>query len=68
MLEYIGLRLAMALADGGSLRDRVRRDEGQTLVEYALILVTIAVVVVAAMTFLEGKISDLFTDIGNQLD
>ena len=67
MLEYIGLRLAMALADGGSLRDRVRRDEGQTLVEYALILVTIAVVVVAAMTFLEGKISQLFTDIGNAL-
>jgi pilus assembly protein Flp/PilA len=57
----------MALAGGASLRDRVRREEGQTLVEYALILVTIAVVVVAAMTFLEGKISQLFTDIGNQL-
>jgi pilus assembly protein Flp/PilA len=67
MLEYIGLRLATAFARVENLREQLRRDEGQTLVEYALILVTIAVVVVASMTFLEGKISAVFSDIGNQL-
>ena len=67
MLEHIGLRLAMALADGGSLRDRVRREEGQTLVEYALILVTIAIAVTAAMVFLQEQISAVFSEIGSEL-
>ena len=41
--------------------DQIRRSEsGQTIVEYALIVATIAVVCVAATVFLSDRISDLF--------
>ena len=42
-------------------------DEGQTLAEYALILALIAAVVVAAVIFLQGSISGLFSTIGDQI-
>jgi pilus assembly protein Flp/PilA len=41
--------------------------EGQGLVEYALIIAFIAVVVIVAMIFLQGKISNLFSKVGNSL-
>lgn len=37
--------------------------EGQGLVEYALIIAFIAVVVIVAMVFLQGKISTLFSQV-----
>jgi pilus assembly protein Flp/PilA len=43
-------------------------NEGQGLVEYALIIAFIAVVVIVAMVFLQGKISTLFSKVGNSLD
>jgi pilus assembly protein Flp/PilA len=43
------------------------REEGQDLVEYALILSLIAVVLVAALSTLETKISTVFLTIGNDL-
>ncbi|HEY8599286.1 MAG TPA: Flp family type IVb pilin, partial [Thermomicrobiales bacterium] len=39
--------------------------EGQGLVEYALIIAFIAVVVIVAMVFLQGKITTLFSKVGN---
>ena len=42
-------------------------EEGQTLVEYGLLLALIAVVVIAALLFLGPIISSLFNDIGNRL-
>jgi Flp pilus assembly pilin Flp len=62
MFEQIGLRIAMAL-NGASLR----REEGQTLVEYALILVTISIGVTAAMLFLRDEIANVFSSIGSAL-
>ena len=44
-----------------------RREEGQTLVEYALILSLIAVVVVVVLITLGGKISSLFNGVSSQL-
>jgi len=41
--------------------------EGQGLVEYALIIAFIAVVVIVAMVFLRGKITTLFSKVGNSL-
>ena len=41
--------------------------EGQGLVEYALIIAFIAVVVIVAMVFLQGRISTLFSKVGNSL-
>jgi Flp pilus assembly pilin Flp len=60
MLSFlIGLHSRMI----GSLR----REEGQGLAEYALILFFIAVVAVASLTLLGGKISLLLSEIAGKL-
>ncbi len=64
-MSQLYARFVAAFAANG-LR-AVRREEGQTLVEYALILVTISIGVLAAMTFLRNQINTLFTAIGNDL-
>jgi Flp pilus assembly pilin Flp len=46
---------------------RLRREDGQTLVEYALIIATIAIAVTAAMVFLSDQISTLFSNVGSDL-
>jgi len=43
------------------------RQEGQTMAEYALILGGIAIVVIAAIVFLGGKIDDLFRATGDSI-
>ena len=43
------------------------RQEGQTMAEYALILGGIAIVVILAIVFLGGRISDLFTATGSSV-
>ncbi|MDZ7316794.1 MAG: Flp family type IVb pilin [candidate division KSB1 bacterium] len=43
------------------------REEGQTLSEYALILVLIAVVAIAAVTLLGNQISQVLNDIAAAL-
>jgi Flp pilus assembly pilin Flp len=45
----------------------LRREEGQGLAEYALILFFIAVVAVASLTLLGGKISLLLSEIAGKL-
>jgi pilus assembly protein Flp/PilA len=45
----------------------LEREEGQGLAEYALILVLIAVVVIAAVTLLGTGISETFSRIANTL-
>lgn len=43
------------------------RKKGQGLVEYALILVLIAIVVIIILTFLGTKVNDTFSKIGSGL-
>ncbi len=43
------------------------REEGQGLVEYALILVLISVVVIAMLTLLGGQVQAVFQSIADQL-
>ena len=43
------------------------RKRGQGLVEYALILVLIAIVVILILTFLGGKVQQTFSKIGSGL-
>jgi pilus assembly protein Flp/PilA len=45
----------------------IREDEGQGLVEYALIIAVIAIAVIVAMIFLRGQIQNIFSNIGNNL-
>ena len=44
-----------------------RNDEGQGLVEYALIIVVIAIAVIVAMIFFRGQLENQFSNIGNNL-
>ncbi|NJO05525.1 MAG: Flp family type IVb pilin [Chloroflexaceae bacterium] len=43
------------------------KEEGQGLVEYALILVLIAIVVIGILTVLGGRVSEVFSDINSGL-
>jgi Flp pilus assembly pilin Flp len=43
------------------------REEGQTLVEYALILALVSIGTIAALIALTGKINSVFTTITNAL-
>lgn len=45
----------------------VREDDGQGLVEYALIIAVIALAVIVAMFFLRDQITNLFSNVGNNL-
>jgi pilus assembly protein Flp/PilA len=44
-----------------------REEEGQGLVEYALIIAVIAIAVIVAMIFLRGQLQNIFSNIGNNL-
>jgi pilus assembly protein Flp/PilA len=44
-----------------------REEEGQGLVEYALIIAVIAIAVIVAMIFLRGQLTNIFSNIGNNL-
>ncbi len=61
MLEYFQ-RLAAAVQ---ALRSS---DEGQTLVEYALIIALVSVASIAALNALAVDIGEVFTRIGTELD
>ena len=50
------------------LRSFFAKEEGQGLVEYALILVLIAVVVIGALTALGGNIRDLFNQLAGTIN
>jgi len=63
-LEHALIRLE-ALWVGG--RCAMRREEGQTLVEYALILVLVALVVIAVLTLLGGNVKGVFSHVSSSL-
>jgi pilus assembly protein Flp/PilA len=50
-----------------SIQSFFREDDGQGLVEYALIIAVIAIAVIVAMVFLRGQIQNIFSNIGNNL-
>jgi pilus assembly protein Flp/PilA len=49
------------------LRKLWAEEEGQTLVEYALIIALIAVAAVGAMTYLSGKVQANYSSVGDKL-
>ena len=57
MLRSLPTRAHLALS---SARDR---EDGQAMVEYALLLFLISVVSIAVLTLLGGKVSSLFNEI-----
>ena len=59
--------LQKAYAGLSLLRARLERQEGQALVEYALILALIAVVSIAILTALGVNVSRVFNSVNTQL-
>lgn len=49
------------------IRSFFAKEDGQGLVEYALILVLIAIVVIGILTVLGGKVSQVFSTINSGL-
>jgi pilus assembly protein Flp/PilA len=64
MQELIVARLVTAQA---WMKRRLRREEGQGLVEYALILALIAILVIVALKFLQPQISNTLNNVSNAL-
>jgi Flp pilus assembly pilin Flp len=44
------------------------REEGQTITEYALIIASIAILLIIAMLFLAGKVDNLFSKTGTSVE
>ena len=63
--QAIGMRVALALT--GLSVPSLKREEGQTFVEYALILALISVALAASLTVLKDKIAAIFARIGSDL-
>ncbi|MDQ3491814.1 MAG: Flp family type IVb pilin [Chloroflexota bacterium] len=49
------------------LTSLLRKEDGQGLAEYALILALIAVFVIGAVSFLGGEIDAILTTVGNSI-
>ena len=49
------------------VRLQLRREAGQTMTEYGVLLALIAVVVIVALLFLGPRIAALFSNIGSKL-
>jgi pilus assembly protein Flp/PilA len=45
----------------------IRNESGATAIEYALIASLIAVAIITAVTTVGGKVSTVFTEVGNSL-
>ena len=58
----------MYLKSIAAVRSLLRRDEGQDLLEYALLVALIALFCVVAITAAGGKVSDIFNDIAAALN
>jgi Flp pilus assembly pilin Flp len=61
----IVVRFALAAAGVSALS--LKREEGQTFVEYALILALIAILVGVGLTYLKDRIVSVFSYIGNHM-
>jgi len=49
------------------VRGFIGNEEGQGLVEYALIIALVAIVVIVALKFLGGTVGNTYNNIGNNL-
>ena len=67
MLDYVRHLPVTVMIGALGLRDRARREEGQALVEYALILFLVAVVSIAILTTLGEKVRDTFSSVVNAI-
>jgi pilus assembly protein Flp/PilA len=53
--------------EGACMVEFLKSDEGQGLVEYALIIAVIAIAVIISMIFFRDQLTNYFSNIGNNL-
>jgi Flp pilus assembly pilin Flp len=58
MLQYLAVRLQLA---------KMRAEEGQALIEYALIVSLISVIAIAALTLTGTKVKDMLNFVSSQV-
>ena len=61
MVIFIYVRLQSALSDA------MTREDGQGLTEYALILALIAIVAIASLRFLGGRVTSALSEVGSSI-
>lgn len=66
-MERISLWMVQLVTGVQSRVYELKNQDGQTLVEYALIIALVSVGLIAALTTLRGQIATVFTDIGTAL-
>lgn len=59
--------MTKALIGMQGLKQRLRREEGQGMVEYGLIIALVAVVVIGALVILGHHLNDLFNNVANNV-
>jgi pilus assembly protein Flp/PilA len=57
----------MDIMDRAVLRALIADEDGATLVEYSLVVALISVLCIAAISYLGGKISKMFSTIGTSI-
>ena len=67
MKWWVAFQVAAQAAIARATGQTEEGEEGQTLVEYALILVLIAVVVIFVLTFVGTRVNNIFNQIANHL-
>jgi Flp pilus assembly pilin Flp len=65
MKDAIIIRISPLLWTALEPWQRLRRQEGQTLPEYALIIALVAVALLVAVAFMQDKIGSLFSKVGH---
>lgn len=65
-VSRISTNAALSLRDA-LRRDALRREEGQTMTEYGVLLALIAVIVIASLIVLGPKIADVFSYVSGKL-
>jgi Flp pilus assembly pilin Flp len=66
-LRYLIIRIELMRLEGLTLTRRDDREEGQTIVEYALILVSLAVLVVIVVARLGAVAKSIFTNVASSI-
>jgi Flp pilus assembly pilin Flp len=64
MLKLFSFAQTLAVDAAGALR---RREEGQTMAEYGVVLAVITLAVIAAITLLAGNVSNALNSVANIL-
>lgn len=50
-----------------AVRSHLRHEEGQGLVEYGLVIVLVAIVVIATLVLMSGRLSTLFSSVAESV-